>query len=87
MNKPTASITSGDIATLMGIASGTVASLTATHKDAAKAVGGDILYTLANAVAENVTGNGPFSQYGSATITFRAFSNDGSTNPLSFTRA
>ena len=87
MTKPTASVTSADVALLMGIAPGTVASLTATHKDAAKAAGGDILYTLINAVAENATSSGPFGQYGSATINFRAYSADGSTNPLSFTRA
>jgi hypothetical protein len=87
MNKPTASITSADIGTLMGIAPGTTGSLTATHKDAKLASGGDIIYVLANAVAENATANGPFGNFGSATLSFRSFSNDGSTNPLSFTRA
>lgn len=86
MNKPTASITSGDIATLMGIAPGTTGILTATHKDAKLATSGDIVYSLANAVAENATANGPFGNFGSATLTFRSFSNDGTTNPLSFTR-
>lgn len=85
--KPTATITTADIGTVMGISPGTTASLTATHKDAKLASGGDILYTLSNAVAQNVTANGPFNQFGSATATFMAYSSDGSTNPLAFTRA
>jgi hypothetical protein len=44
--KPTASLTSSDTAVLMGIASGTTGTLTATHKDAKLASGGDILYSL-----------------------------------------
>lgn len=87
MNKPTATVTSADIATLMGIACGTVGSFTATHKDAAKQAGGDIVYVLSNAVAENVTANGPFGQYGSASLSLKSYSSDGSTNPLAFTRA
>lgn len=87
MSKPTASVTSADAAVLMGIASGTTGSFLATHKDAKLASGGDILYALSNAVAENATTNGPFGQYGSATLNLRAYSSDGSTNPLAFTRA
>lgn len=87
MNKPTASVTSADIGLLMGIAPGTTASLTATHKDAKVASGGDIVYVLSNAVAENTTANGPFGNFGSATTTFESYSSDGSTNPLAFTRA
>ena len=87
MSKPAANLTTAAIATVMAIAPGTVASFMATHKDAAKQVGGDILYTLSNAVAETVTANGPFGQYGNATFSMRAFSSDGLTNPLAFTRA
>ena len=87
MSHPTASVTSADIAVLMAIAPGTVGSFTATHKDAAKASGGDILYVLSNAVAETVTANGPFSQYGSGSLSLKCTSSDGSTNPLAFTRA
>lgn len=85
--KPTASVTSSDPAALMGIAPGTTASLSATHKDAKLATGGDILYVLANAVAQNATATGAFNQFGSATGAFQSYSSDGSTNPLSFTRA
>jgi hypothetical protein len=87
MSRPTASVTSADNALLMGIAPGTVASFTATHKDAKLASGGDILYTLSNATWENASASGPFGQFGSATGNMRAYSSDGSTNPLAFTRA
>jgi len=87
MTKVTASVKSADIAVLMGIAPGTVGSFVATHKDAAKQTGGDIIYTLINAVAEGCQASGPFGQFGSASLNFKAFSSDGSTNPLSFTRA
>lgn len=87
MNKPSASVTTADAAVVMGIAPGTVASFSATHKDAARAAGGDILYVLTNAVAENATTTGAYGQFGNATITFKAYSSDGTTNPLAFTRA
>jgi hypothetical protein len=87
MNKPTASITSADTATLMGIAPGTTATLSATHKDAKGATGGDILYVMANAVAENCNTGGAHGQFGTASISLLAYSSDGTTNPLSFTRA
>jgi hypothetical protein len=87
MNKPSASITSADTATLMGIAPGTTATLSATHKDAKGASGGDILYVLANAVVENVQTSGAHGQFGTSTVNLLAYSSDGTTNPLSFTRA
>lgn len=87
MNKPRASVTSSDTATLMGIAPGTTAAFSATHKDAKGATGGDILYVMANAVAENVETSGAHAQFGSATMQLLAYSSDGTTNPLSFTRA
>ena len=85
--KPTATVTSADAAVLMGIAPGTTASLTATHKDASSATGGDILYTLSNAVAQNAQTSGAHNAWGTASQTFQAFSSDGTTNPLAFTRA
>ena len=87
MSKPSASITGSDTAVLMGLAPGVVGSLTATHKDANLVSGGDIVYVLSNAVHENSQTTGPFGQFGNATATFKAFSSDGSTNPLAFTRA
>jgi hypothetical protein len=87
MNKPKATVTSADAAALMGIAPGTAATLSATHKDAQGGSGGDILYVMANAVVENVETAGGHGQFGSATMNLLAYSSDGTTNPLSFTRA
>jgi hypothetical protein len=87
MSKPRASVTSADAATLMGIAPGHTSSFSATHKDAQAATGGDILYVMANAVVENVETTGAHGQFGSATMAMVAFSSDGTTNPLSFTKA
>jgi hypothetical protein len=87
LNKPRASVTSSDTATLMGIGPGTTATFSATHKDAKGATGGDILYVMTNSVVENVETTGAHAQFGSATMTLLAYSSDGVTNPLSFTRA
>jgi hypothetical protein len=87
INRPRASITSGDVATLMGIAPGTSGQIQATQVDALAATGGNVLWVLANAVHENTDDTGQFGQFANATATFRAYSSDGSTNPLSFTRA
>ena len=87
LSKPRATVTSGDAAALMAIAPGTVGSFSATHKDAKGEVGGDILYVLANAVAENAETSGAHGQFGTATLSMMAYSSDGITNPLSFTRA
>jgi hypothetical protein len=87
MSRPKATVTSSDTAALMGIASGTTATFSATHKDAKGATGGDILYVMANAVVENVETTGAHGQFGSATMSLLAYSSDGTTNPLSFTRA
>ncbi|MDG3005500.1 hypothetical protein [Paludisphaera mucosa] len=87
MNKPKASVTSGDVAALMAIASGATSTFSATHKDAKGETGGDILYVLANAVAENAETSGSHGQFGTATLSLMAYSSDGITNPLSFTRA
>jgi hypothetical protein len=87
MNRPRASVTSGDVATLMNIATGASGTLNATQKDAKSASSGDIVWVLANAVHESTDDTGQFSQFASATATFRSYSSDGATNPLSFTRA
>lgn len=87
LNRPKAAVTSADTAALMALAPGTAASLSATHKDARASSGGDILYVLANAVVENVETAGRHGEFGQATATFLAYSSDGVTNPLSFTRA
>lgn len=87
MNSPSATVTGGNIAQFQGLAPGTTGAFAATHKDARGGSNGDIVYALANAVVQNTPGSGSHGQFGSGSITFQAFSSDGSTNPLSFTRA
>lgn len=86
MNSPTASVTTGDPATLMAIAPGTDATLSATHIDAKGATGGDIIYVLTNAVAQGGQTSGGHAEFGTAAMQFMAYAPDGQTNPLSFTR-
>lgn len=87
MNAPRATVTSSDPAALMAIAPGTTGAFTATHNDAKGAVGGAIVYTLANAVAENVDTSGAHASFGTASLSLIGVSADGTTNPLSFTRS
>src|SRR5262245_14722150 len=87
MTRVTASVVSADIATLIGIVPGTMAAFLATHKDANLAAGGDILYTLSNAIWESCNATGAFGAFGSATGNMSGLSPDGQTNPLAFTRA
>jgi hypothetical protein len=87
MNRPKCSIASADVANLMNITPGTIGTINATQKDALASSGGDIIWTLANGVHETTDDTGQFSQFASGTATFRSFSSDGATNPLSFTRA
>jgi hypothetical protein len=86
-NEPHASITTADVGTLMGINPGTTATLNATLNDAKGATGGAVVFALANAVFENADTTGQHAQFATVTGTWQAFSADGSTNPLSFTRA
>lgn len=87
MSQPTVKVDSVDPASIMGIASGAVGDFTATHKDAKGVTGGDILYVLAGAVAETATTAGAHQAFGTASLSLISVSNDGQTNPLSFTRA
>lgn len=83
MNRPRCSITSGDVASLMSIQPGTSGVILATQLDALGAVGGAINWQLNNAVHENTDDSGAHAQWASATATFRAYSSDGTTPPLS----
>ncbi len=85
-NEPHASITTADVGTLMGITPGTTATLSATLNDAKGASGGAVVFALANAVFENADTQGQHAHFATVTGTWRAYSSDGSTNPLSFTR-
>lgn len=87
MNMPTVTLSTGDTAQLMGLAAGTSGTFSFTHKDAKGASGGDIVYTCANAVVGATQTEAPHSQWGTASATFELYSSDGSTNPISFTRA
>lgn len=87
MNTPRITITTGDIGVLAGIAVGTVATITATYKDALRAVGGDINWTIVNAVYGNFTPSQSHGQFASATGHWESFSADGQTSPISFTRS
>lgn len=84
--KPTFSITTGDIGTAMGLL-GVSGTVTATHKDAKGASGGNVVYTISNAVISNVTSTGNHGAYGSAQVSGEAYSTDGITSPISFTRS
>ena len=86
ISRPKASITGGDVAGLMNILAGQSGTLLATQKDALGQSGGDVLWTLANAVHESSQDSGQWGQFATATASFRAYSADGSTNPLSFGR-
>ncbi len=87
ISRPKASVTTGDVATLMNIAVGTTGSFIATQKDAVGSSGGDIVFTLINAVHESSQDSGQWGQFASGTASFQAYSSDGSTSPLSFSRS
>lgn len=82
----TATVTSGDVATLMGLPVNTTGVFAATHLDARGEAGGDILYEL-DCICSGAESSGAHAQFGSGTASFEGFSADGVTNPLAFTRA
>ncbi len=86
-SEPHASFTTADVGTMMGFASGTAGSLAATLNDARGSTGGAVVFALANAVFENADASGRHAQFATVTGTWQAYSSDGSTNPLSFTRS
>lgn len=84
--EPNASITTADVGTMMGFAPGTGGALSATLNDAKSVAGGAVVFALANAVFENASATGQHAQFATITGTWQAYSSDGTTNPLSFTR-
>lgn len=86
-NEPHASFSSADVGTFMGIAPGTTGTLAATLNDARQVVGGAVVFAMINAVFENADTSAAHAQWGNVTGTWQAYSSDGVTNPLSFTRA
>lgn len=85
-NEPSASFTTADVGTIMGIAPGTTNTLSATLNDAKGATGGAVVFTLINAVFENADTTAAHAQLGSVIGTWQAYSSDGVTSPLSFAR-
>jgi hypothetical protein len=85
-NEPNATFTTADVGTIMGITPGTTNTLTATLNDAKGATGGSVVFTMINAVFENADTTAQHAQFGTVTGTWQAYSSDGVTNPLSFTR-
>jgi hypothetical protein len=85
-NEPSATFTTADVGTIMGITPGTTNTLAATLNDAEGATDGSVVFTMINAVCENADTTAHHAQFGSITGTWQAFSSDGTTNPLSFTR-
>jgi hypothetical protein len=83
MNDPHASITSGNQQTISGFSPGQTGTLVGTQVDAKQVSGGNVTYTLINAVFENSDFSGQHAQFGTATATWQAYSTDGSTPPLS----
>ena len=85
--EPNASFTTADVGTMMGFAPGTGGSLAATLNDAKAAVGGAVNFTLSNAVFETASATAQHAHFATVTGTWQAFSSDGVTNPLAFTRS
>lgn len=89
MSRPIGSITSGNTNQLMALGppGSVTSSLVAVHLDAKLAATFGVQYTLANATFENARTNGPHASFGTATASFKSFSSDGTTSPLSIARA
>lgn len=84
---PTVTITCADEVWMLAVGTGTRGTVVATHKDARAATGGNITFTLVNAVADSPDLGGQHRQIGSGNLQFSAESSDGTTNPLSFALA
>ena len=87
VNTPTASVTAADVGTLMGLTPGTSGSLTATLNDAKLAVGGAVVFTMANATVQDSQMSAAHAAFATATTNWVGVSSDGATPPISFTRS
>lgn len=86
-NNPSMSLRSSDPGTVMTLVPGTTGVIHATHKDAAKVSGGDVVYIMINAVVESPSTSGSHAQFGTSSLSLQAYSSDGSTTPLSLSRS
>jgi hypothetical protein len=84
-NEPSMTISADDHIAMLTITPGSRGTVTATHKDAKLATGGNIVYSLANAVPGSPDLGGDHRQIGPASIQFWGESADGTTSPLSYT--
>jgi hypothetical protein len=85
VSRPSCHITSGDVATIMGLSgSGTI---TATQSDALGATSGGVTWTLSNAVHVTSNDRGSWGQFATSTASFRSYASDGQTNPMSLARS
>lgn len=77
-------VTTADEIWALALPPGTRGTLVATHKDAKSAVGGNIVFTLVNAIVVDNTAGGQHRQFGQSAVRFHAEWADSVTNPLSF---
>jgi len=88
MNKPSFTINSENIGVLSSLAPGAVgvvSSILNDPKNGAGAGSGAILFALANAVLENPKMGGKHMAYATGSATFKGYSSDGVTSPLTAT--
>ena len=84
---PTMTVTCADFAWIDAQAVAGKGTLSATAKDAKGATGGNITYTLSNAIASSANNSDAHRQFGSGSITFTGESTDGTTSPLAISLA
>lgn len=84
-NEPSFTVSCDDHLALLSIPVGGRGALTATHLDARGATGGNIVYTLSNAVPGSPDLGGDHRQVGAGSVQFFCESTDGVTSPLAYT--
>jgi hypothetical protein len=84
---PSISVTCADQAWIDTVALAGKGVIAATHKDALAAVGGNITYSLSNAIADSSSDQGSHKAFGSGQVKFSGQSADGVTSPLAISLA
>jgi hypothetical protein len=85
VSRPSVQITSGDVATMMAL--GGQGTIVAEQLDGLGAVGGNINWTISNAIHITSNDSGSWGQFATSTSTFRCYSADGQTNPVNIGRS
>jgi hypothetical protein len=78
-------VTSGDLAKIVGLVQGAVGVLTFTLPDAINGVaatGGGVVYTLSPCIIATDSGDGTHAKFASGSVTFVGYVLDGTTDPL-----